>query len=72
MIVHVWVTRALCGCCYLWTTPGAASVVCACGSASIVDDVIVAGNAVTDEAAFTAAVAADFGVTVDELVLVKA
>lgn len=68
---YAWVARAQCGCGYLWTTPGSPSVVCACGAAAIVDDVVVAGNPVTDDDAFTAAVTADLGLAVGGLALVQ-
>jgi len=59
MVVY-WVTRAKCPVTgYFWTTPGSPSIICSCGQHSITDDVVVAGDPVTDEAAFRAAVCAD-------------
>jgi len=62
-MVHVWVTRALCPSTgYFWTNPGSPSIICSCGGHRIVDDVVLSGEPVTDEAEFRAAVCADISV----------
>jgi len=59
-MIHTWTTRAICPLTgYFWTNPGSPSIICSCGEHSIIDNVIIAGDAVADEAAFRAAVCAD-------------
>jgi len=67
--VHRWVTRAKAACGYFWTNPGCPHVVCACGAHSIINDVIIKGDAVTDEDEFLSAVADSLGVTVESVVV---
>jgi len=63
MVIHTWITRAKCPTTgYFWTNPGCPSIICSCGGHSIIDDVIIAGDAVTDEAEFRRAVCADIHV----------
>ena len=61
---HTWVTRAHCSECdtYLWTNPGSPSVLCRCGTASIIDNVIVVGDEVTSDYTFRQAVLADLNI----------
>lgn len=72
-VLHTWVTRVYCPECesYSWTNPGSGSVICACSSASIIENVIMSGDAVTDESAFRSAVAADLGVDEADLELLE-
>ena len=73
MIILEWVTRAQCPCgAYLWTNPGAGSVVCSCHSGEIVNHKIKVGLPVGDEHAFLAAVAEDIGAEPEEIVLTQA
>lgn len=46
---------------YLWTTQGAGNVACLCGGARIVDDVLIIGSEITDEAVFAAVVEEETG-----------
>ena len=71
MITEVWYVRAKAACGYFWTTEGSPSVVCACSSHSIVNNVIVSGDEVTDEAEFKQAVADDYGVSIDEVIVIQ-
>lgn len=69
---HIWITRAKCNTCgYFWTNPGSPNVVCACGASSIFDNIITAGNEVLDDAEFELAVAADLGINVNALELIR-
>jgi len=62
-MIHVWVTRARCPSTgYFWTNPGGCSIICSCGGHSILDDVVISGDPVTDEDAFRAAVCEDIHV----------
>ena len=72
-ITHTWVTRGHCGACgqYSWTNPGSVNVTCRCGASRIENDVLVTGEAVTDEAVFRAAVCADIQVSDADLELVQ-
>jgi len=69
MIIHQWVARGKCACGYFWTTPGTQSIRCACGQGLIEDGVLLSGDAVTDEGAFEAAVAADLRVDPADLIV---
>ena len=69
MIAHKWVTRAKCGCGYLWTTEGSPSVVCACRQTQIIANILSGGEAVTNEVDLKSVVATDLGCTVDELIV---
>ncbi len=71
LIAHQWVTRAKCTCGYIWTTPGAPNVVCSCGNSEIANDVILSGDAVTDEEEFKQSVANDLAIDISELILMK-
>jgi hypothetical protein len=70
MKIHQWVVRAKCRCGYLWTTPGSTSVTCKCGMCRISSGAPSAdAGPVTDEAEWVAAVAADLGTPVADLIL---
>jgi len=63
-MTHIWTTRAKCPSTgYFWTNPGSPSIICSCGGHSIIDDVLISGEAVTDEVAFRAAVCADINIS---------
>jgi len=71
-VSHEWVVRGRCPGCgqYFWTNPGSPSVQCQCTGSIITNDVLVAGDAVTDEAEFKQAVADDIGVPLADLDLI--
>lgn len=70
MVEFEWLARCVAGSEYLWCTPASTCVVNLDGSLEIQNGVVIAGDAVTDEAAFKAAVAADLNVPVEELTLI--
>jgi hypothetical protein len=68
-ITHQWITRGKCACGYLWTTPGAGDIICACGVSRIEGHVLASGEPVIDEAEFAAAVAADLGRSLEDITI---
>lgn len=69
MQIHTWYTRARCECGFIWTTEPLGSVVCQCGALQI-DGADVSGAPLFfTEEEFNQAVAADFGLTVDEIIV---
>jgi len=72
MITHIWTTRALCPTTgYFWTNPSSPNIICSCNNHKIIDNIIITGDAVTDESAFRAAVCADINVEDADLNLIQ-
>lgn len=71
-IHHQWVARAKCDCGFIWTNPGAPSVVCACRASILKDDVLISGpDLAHTDTEFKQAVADDLGVGIADLLLEK-
>jgi hypothetical protein len=72
LIEVAYKTRAYCANCEaaIWTDAGGGNIICPCGGAEIDSEAVVAGDPVTDEAAFKAQAAADLQVSVDDIEVV--
>ena len=68
---HTWTARLKCTCGYTWTTPGSVDVMCKCGQSGISNNTPFGTQLTIDENEFAAAVAADIGVDVVDLVLIQ-
>lgn len=71
MVTHKWFVRGKHTCGHVWTTGPSQSVVCACNEASISNGVLIGLDEVTNEEEFHVAVAADLGLDVNEVEVVK-
>lgn len=67
---QLWFERGLACCGYVWTTEHNQSVVSRCGCGSISSGVLVNLEPVVDEDAFKQAVADDFSIDVEDVVLI--
>jgi len=73
MVTFTYITRARCDCGFLWTTPGSANIICACGESSIISDAPAGGPGLPfSEDDFKQACADEVGVSVDDVSVVAA
>ena len=57
----VYVIRARCDCGFIWTTPGSPSVICQCGTSSIIEGVPTVPSLPFTEDEFRSAAASEIG-----------
>jgi len=70
VVTVTYFTRAYCRTCdaAIWSDTGG-GIICACGYAQIEHDIVLSGDAVTDEKAFKAQAASDLGLSPGDITI---